>query len=107
MSQTNVAYKFDSDAVSLGELPSNKQYTLSPGTLPVRIRRLSIHIPHGLHHNSHNVLSVEVDNSLEQQVPNKDEKQENSFNDDDDNSYYSLKTFRERRRGERDEDCGV
>ncbi|CAF1336316.1 unnamed protein product, partial [Adineta steineri] len=113
MSQTNVAYKYDSDAISLGELPSDKQYTLSPGTLPVRIRRLSIHIPHGLHHNSHNVLSVEIDNnhpydnSLEQQVPNKEEKQENPFNDDNDDSYYSLKNFRERRRGERDEDSGL
>ncbi|CAF1007848.1 unnamed protein product [Adineta steineri] len=106
MSQTNVAYKFDSDAISLGELPSDKQYTLSPRTLPVRIRRLSIHIPHGLRHNSHNVLSVEIDNPLEQPVSNKEEKQENPFNDNDD-SYYSLKTFRERRRGERNEDSGL
>ncbi|CAF4426209.1 unnamed protein product, partial [Adineta steineri] len=80
--------------------------TLSPRTLPVRIRRLSIHIPHGLRHNSHNVLSVEIDNPLEQPVSNKEEKQENPFNDNDD-SYYSLKTFRERRRGERNEDSGL
>ncbi|CAF0794425.1 unnamed protein product [Adineta steineri] len=112
MSQTNVAYKRDSDAISLGDLPSDKQYTLSPAALSGRIRSISNQIAHGLHRSSLNVLPVEIDNnhpydnSYEQQVPNNEEKKGTPFNDDDD-SYYSLKNFRERRRGKRDEDSGL
>ncbi|CAF0837608.1 unnamed protein product [Adineta ricciae] len=103
MDHTNVAYKPDSDTVSLGDLPSNKQYTLSPGLLPGYIRRISDHSTAGRHFNSGNISS-EDKNKDEQQVPGSERKEQELFDED---PYYSMKNLRSRRRGKRDEDSGL
>ena len=94
MSHTNPSYDGKFEAISLGDLPSNKQYTLSPGLSPGKVRRIS-DSPRYLDIYSISRASAENikpnDNSFEQQVPNKDKKDENMPDDDD--SYYSIKTF--------------
>jgi len=107
MDHVNVAYKPDSDTVSLGDLPSDRRNTLSPGIIPAYTQQISDHIIGGRHLSVHRLSPIAIDqkrqydNSLEQQVPNIEDKHEDAAYDD---SYYSLKRFRERRRGERDED---
>ncbi len=107
MDHINVAYKPDSDAVSLGDLPSDRRYTSSPGIIPAYTQQMSDHIIGGRHLSVHKLSTIAIDqkrqndNSLEQQVPNIEDKHVDADYDD---SYYSLKRFRERRRGERDED---
>ena len=89
MSHTNPSYDDKYDALSLGDLPSNKQYTLSPEELPGKIRRIS-DSPRYL-----DMYSVSRA-SAEKIIPNKDKKDE-KMPDDDDDSYYSIKRLREKR----------
>jgi hypothetical protein len=102
MHHTNISYHHDSDSVSLGDLPSHRQYTLSPG----RIRTTD---QSTIDRNLNSEISPRItidkkDVAIEQKVPTIETKHENSSDDD---SYYSLKRLRERRRGERDEDSGL
>src|SRR5271156_2615549 len=103
MEHTNASYDHDSKSISPDDLPSNRQNTLSPGG----IRRTSDQLTVAQNLNSDNPPPTMIDKkyaievSPEQKVPNMENKHENSS---DDNTYYSLKRFRESRRGERDED---
>jgi len=107
MSHTNTSFINDSSDLSLGDLSLNKQYKLSPTDL----RRISIQPSVAgdlnLSNSSHaiNDKVQEYDLSLEEKVPHVEIKRQNSYNDD--NSYYSLKSLREKRRGERHEDAGL
>ncbi|UJR22524.1 hypothetical protein I4U23_025573 [Adineta vaga] len=89
MSNINVAYKPDSDVVSLGDSPSNRQLTLSPGKLDGYIRRIS------------DSLTAGKDKD-EQQAPDSEQKH-HPFSVDD--SYYSMTHLHSHRRGKRDDDA--
>jgi hypothetical protein len=107
MHHTNPSYDHNFDGISLGDLPSNREYVLSPGLLPGQVKRTSDQ-PRYL--DMYNVSRGSIDkkslkdDSPEQQVPTVDKKKE-SMSDDD--SYFSLKRLRERRRGQRVEDSGL
>ncbi len=116
MSHTNVAYHHDPDTVSFGSASPNRQYPSSPGYVR-QINNQSIITSENSprttidkKYDDKNLPRTTTDkknedkNSLEQIVPNMVKKTENSSDDD---SYYSLKRLRERRRGKRDEDSGL
>ena len=83
MHHTNNAYNVDMDRISINASPTARS---TPGRQ--------------IHRRNSNHLT------LEQHVPNVEIKTSSTSSSDDD-SYYSLKRFRERRRGERDEDEGL
>ena len=102
MSHTNVSYKTDSDTISLGDLPSQRQYKLSPGISLGRIRRTSDYITSGQHFNVYHISPVDI--GQQHRYDTSLERQESNTSENNDNSYYSLQHLLERRRGERDED---
>jgi hypothetical protein len=101
MSHTNVSFTNDSSNISLGDLSANKQYKLSPTDL----RRISNQPSVAGDLNLSNTSHAENDVSLDQKVPDVEIKGQKSYDDDD--SYYSVKRLREKRRGKRNEDSGL
>jgi len=102
MSHTNSFYDYQSDRKSLEEHSSNKEFVLSSNCLQVaHVQRIndqskpvSVINKNALYHRSHDV-------SIEQQISN-NEDENNNFSDD--NSYFSLKCLLNKRHGRRDED---
>lgn len=105
MHHTNISYHHDSDSVSIDDLPSDRQYISSSGRPRAIIPSIVVD-----NLNSDNSLrpitgkKLANDITSEQKVPTILKGHDNSSDDD---SYYSLKRLRARRRGERDEDSGL
>jgi hypothetical protein len=106
MFHLNAAFRQDAESVSLDNFPSYSRYKLSPESVrrtsdqPIDTRSLN------LDKSPRTTNDKKYDNdSSEQKVRDVEVKHGEPF--EDDNSYYSLKTFRERRRGNRAEDSGL
>ena len=101
MYHTNASYDHNSDTVSVGSTPSNRQNAASPG----RVRRVNDPSNKTSENSPRTTTDKKTDDDhLSGQVVPTTEKKD-SLSDDD--SYYSLKRLRERRRGKRDEDSGL
>jgi hypothetical protein len=107
MSQLNIGFHPDSESVSLGDLPSDGQYKLSPESIPPTSDQSIVAQSLNLDKSPRTTNDKKYDNDLssEQKVLDVEVKHGESFEDDD--SYYSLKHFRDSRRGNRAEDSGL
>ncbi|CAF3151667.1 unnamed protein product [Rotaria sp. Silwood2] len=103
MHHTNVSYDHDPDTVSVNELPSNVQHVQSSESIQETNNHSTTDQSSNLDNLSSTATDVKQQNDIStgQNIVNTENQPTNSSDDD---SYYSLKHLRERRRGKRDED---